>query len=117
MGQRSTIEGAQILESRLDRMRFSTGVLADAAQTLSYKQQQVLACTPGAARTLTLPAVAADGSDEGKFFIIANRAAATHDLTINNAAATGIGTIAPLEAGLVIVLGGAWVVLLVGLNT
>lgn len=117
MGQRSTIEGAQILESRLDRMRFSTGVLADAAQTLSYKQQQVLKCTPTATRVLTLPAVAADGSDEGKFFVIHNGAAATYDLTINNAAASTIGTLAPLEAGLVIVLAGAWTVLLVGLNT
>jgi hypothetical protein len=119
MGQRSTIEGARIFGSELDRMRFATGILADVAQSLSYTQPQVLQCTPTATRVLTLPAVTAGGVDEGKFFIIRNGAASGSgfDLTINNAAASGIGTIAPVEAGLVMVVNGAWVVMLVGLNT
>jgi hypothetical protein len=100
-------------------MRFSTGLLADAAQTLSYTQPQVLECVPTATRIITLPAIASNGSDEGKFFIIRNGAASGSgfDLTINNAAASTIGTIAPVEGALVIVLNGAWDVMLVGLNT
>lgn len=119
MGQRSTIEGARIFSSELDRMRFATGVLADAAQTLSYTQPTLLQLTPTATRIVTLPAVSATSADEGKFFIIRNGAASGSgfDLTINNAAASTIGTISPLEAALVVVLNGAFVVVLVGLNT
>lgn len=119
MGQRSLIEGANIFGSRLDRMRFATGILADAAQTLSYNQPQVLQLTPTATRIVTLPAVASDGSNEGQFFIVRNGAASGSgfDLTINNAAASTIGTLAPVESGIVMVLGGAWVVMGVGLNT
>jgi hypothetical protein len=76
---------------------------------------QVLAITPTATRVLTMPAVTS--ADNGKFFIIINQAAATHDLTINNSAASGIGTISPTEAGLVMVVQGAFKVVMVGTST
>lgn len=112
---RSLIEGTRVTGSTLDRVRFSTGTLADAAQTLSLNQPQVLAITPTAGRVITLPAVTS--ADNGKFFIITNQAAATHALTINNSAASGIGEIAATETGLVMVVEGAFKVMMVGTTT
>lgn len=114
----SRVDGAQIANSEMDRMRFATGILQDAATTVgSTNRPTFLQMTPTATRIVTLPAVTA--ADNGKFYIIRNGAASGSgfDLTINNAAASTIGTISPLEAGLVIVVNGAWVVCLVGLNT
>lgn len=115
MGSRSTIEDAHIFRGIMDQMRFRVGYLADVAQSITAKHPQVLSCTPTATRVITLPAVTA--ADDGKFFIINNGAAATYNLTINNSAASGIGTIQPLNAALVICISGAWVVRLAGTST
>jgi hypothetical protein len=114
---RRNVEGSLLKANTLDQTRFSVGVLADAAQSLTLKHPQFNSCTPTATRIITLPAVTA--TDNGKFMILYNAAASGSgfDLTINNAAAATIGTLAPVEGGLVIVVGGAWAVMLVGLNT
>ena len=114
---RVNIEGALLKANTLDQTRLSVGVLADAAQTLSTKHPQLVSCTPTATRIITLPTVTA--ADNGKFLIIINQAASGSgfDLTINNAAAATIGTLAPVEAGIAVVLAGAWVLTMVGLNT
>lgn len=114
---RSRVEGAPIAGCELDQMRMTVGILADAAQSVPAGAAQFLNCTPTATRIITLPAVTS--ADNGKFHYLRNGAASGSgfDLTVNNAAASTIGTVAPLEAALLIVIAGAWVVTMVGLNT
>lgn len=112
---RSRLEGADIDGCQMIRMRYTTGTLADAATSVNLNMPQVLSMTPTATRVVTLPAVTA--ADNGKFFYLVNLAAATHAMTINNAAASGIGSLAATENGMAMVVEGAWVLMMVGTST
>jgi hypothetical protein len=116
MASRSDIAGANILDMLVGaRNKFSVGLLADAAQSLTLSHQPVLYGVPTAARVITMPAVTS--ANDGAFFIIINKSAGANALTINNAAAAGIGDLLQNEAGIVICVGGAWTTILVGTST
>lgn len=98
---RSNIEDARIDRPKIQNLKFTTGVLPDAASTLTFGHPTVLTCTPTATRIITLP----DDDDPtyyGSIFIIRNASAGLFDLTINDEAAATLGTISQNELGLIV---------------
>jgi hypothetical protein len=77
---------APIIKSR---MKLGVSRLPDANSTISLDMGPVLSITPGAARTLTLPAVTIDM--RGLTYYLVNGAAFA--VTVNNASAVAIGVV------------------------
>lgn len=96
---RSNSEDARHNRSQMHAMRFETGILGDAAVTLDFATPQVLTMTPTAARVVTLPAD--DATKRGHVFFLKNAAAATHAITVNNAAAAAVGTLDATQSAVI----------------
>jgi len=104
---RSNAEGQIVRFSRLHANKFSTGTLKDAEVTLTFEHPTVLSLTPTAARDVNLPADAEEY--RGPFFILFNLAAATHGITLKNAADATVGTVAATKSAMVVLSdSGVW---------
>lgn len=107
---RSNIENAKLRNCEMHAHTHTLGTLADAAGTITFEHPDMMIITPTAARTLTMPAD--DATKRGRIFVIINGAAITHAITINNASAAAVGTIAAAKIGLVLLApDGTWKVL------
>lgn len=116
MAIRSDVTGSNLIEMLVGaKNKFAVGLLADAAQSITMSHQPVLYGVPTAARVITLPAVDAD--DDGAFFVMVNKSAGANALTINNSAASTIGTLDQNQGGLIVCVGGAWTVVCVAGST
>lgn len=83
--------------------------------TIDEDSQPLLNIDPNGARTITFPAPSA--YNEGMFWIMNNWAGGAEDITINNSAAAGIGTLSQNEAGIVFIAGGVTYFRLFGTTT
>lgn len=98
---RSNLEDNRIDRPKIHNLKFTTGIIPDAAHTLTFNHPTVLTCTPTATRIITLP----DDDDPqyyGSVFIIRNNSAGLFDLTINDEAAVTLGTISQTETALIV---------------
>lgn len=84
----------------------ATLACTDANTVMTAGQGPFVTMTPGAARDLTLPAVA---QSAGLFLFIANLAGATHAITVKNVGGTTICTIPATKRGVVWCDGTTWV--------
>lgn len=66
----------------------------------------------GSTRIMTLPAV-----ERGLMFYVFNTSASALDITVNNAAASTVGTISQNEGALIVSDGVIWIVSMVGTST
>lgn len=78
---------------------------ADSAVTLTVASKMIQTCIPTAARTFTLPAVA---QSKGMCFIIVNNSAGANTITVQNAAASTIGTVAQNKRSIFFCDGATW---------
>jgi hypothetical protein len=111
---RQRLDDAEIFGMRVySKLRFKAMTLTLTGNiTIDADSPPILNIDPGGAiRTITLPA-----TEDGLIFII-NHIGGAFDITINNASASGIGTISQNEAGVVLMVGTVAYLRLVGTST
>jgi hypothetical protein len=104
-GRNFTNNTNSIARGLMGRQLCESETLADAGTTLTIANKLIQVCVPTAARTMVLPAV---GSSKGLSFIFVNNSAGANSLTINNAGATTIATVAQNKRAWVFCDGTTW---------